>query len=103
METKRITIKEAINMVVNEGISLWNKYFIITDFDPKKLVFIKGVYCHNYYDYEGTILLQESDDDCEETYIICDKDFNQIGELGNRTVPYMTGDPDEICELYTWS
>lgn len=73
---------------------------VVTGFNPRLLNRIGGVYNHNYYDYEGTILLQECDDDLIECYSVVDPETNEyLGTLGYRQLKFDDSD-NEICELY---
>lgn len=93
-----MTIQEAIQYVKETGNSV-ELGTIITDFDPTKLHHLRGVYNHNYFDYDGTILFEEADDDCFVQYSVCDDNFKIIGSIGNRQLSFDDSD-NEICELY---
>lgn len=95
--TEKINIYHAISEILNNG-KLPKEVKTITGFDPKLLVQIKSksVYNHNYYKYDGiAVLLELADDDSMLEYLVCDNDFNIIGELGSRYDDFTSN----VCEL----
>lgn len=93
-----MTIQEAIQQVIETDRSICLGT-IVTGFDPTKLHHLRGFYNHNYFDYDGTILYEEADDDCFVQYSVCDENFKVIGSIGCRQLSF-TNEDNEICELY---
>ena len=92
-----IDINEAINQILTNGDF---EGTIVSGFDPKKLVYLDGVYNHNYFDYDGVTLLQECDDDSLECYSVVDSETRKhLRNIGFRQLNFDDSD-NEICELY---